>query len=271
MNVWEQPGTIAHSLWNTGKPNCPVYDMHGHMGSYGTIFFQRAEADQMVAHLRRTGVTKLVFSHHHVLHEPTVGNDIAFKACQQFPDELRMYVGINPHFPDNTKRDLAHFDAWQPYAVGIKFLADYHGVPVDSPKYAYALDFANERKLPVLCHTWGGSHNNGADNMLNIAQKYTNVTFFAGHCVFGDWAGAERLVKEAPGNVYLELTAVPGDFALVERLVAAVGSERILFGTDLPWFDEYHAMAGVVTANITEQDKKNILCDNVERILGKNW
>ena len=81
----------------------------------------------------------------------------------------------------------------------------------------------------------------------------------------------ERIVKESNGNVWLELTAIPGEYGRVEQLAAAVGSDRLLYGTDLPWFDEYQAIGGVLSAEITEDDMRNIFYRNAERILGKEW
>ena len=107
--------------------------------------------------------------------------------------------------------------------------------------------------------------------MLEIAQKYPNVKFFMGHCIFGEWDYARRVVTETNNNVWLELTAVPGERGRIEMLVDAVGSERILYGTDLPWFDEFQAIGGVLSAKISEDDMRNILYRNADNILGKGW
>ena len=107
--------------------------------------------------------------------------------------------------------------------------------------------------------------------MLDVVQRYPNVKFFLGHSIFGDWNSAERCVKESSGNVYLELTAIPGERGIVEDLVRRVGSDRLLFGTDMPWFDEYQAVGGIVSADISEDDMRNILYRTAENILGKEW
>ena len=78
-------------------------------------------------------------------------------------------------------------------------------------------------------------------------------------------------MKESHNNVWLELTAIPGDRGIIEKLVDGVGSERILYGTDMPWFDEYQGVGGVLSAKISDEDKLNILSRNPERILGKDF
>lgn len=103
--------------------------------------------------------------------------------------------------------------------------------------------------------------------MLEAAQKYPHAKFLMGHCIFGDWEYARRVVKETAGNVYLELTAIPGENGRIEQLVEDVGSDRILYGTDMPWFDEYQAVGGVLSARISEDDMRNILYRNAQKIL----
>ena len=55
----------------------------------------------------------------------------------------------------------------------------------------------------------------------------------------------------------------------VEKFVAAALGERLLFGTDLPWFDPHHGIGAVLSAEITDQDRHNILHRNAERLLAK--
>ena len=107
--------------------------------------------------------------------------------------------------------------------------------------------------------------------MLDTAQKYPNAKFFMAHAIYNEVEYEKRLITETDGNVWLELTAVPGNFEHVERLVQSVGSEKLLFGTDMPWFDEYQAAGGILSADITENDMRNILYRNVENIFGTNW
>ena len=271
MSFWSEKGSIAEQCWKNGHPDFPVYDMHGHMGGHYAIYFNRCEPAAVVEHMKRAGVKHLVFSHHYALWEPTFRNERVYEMCREFPEHLRFYVAINPHFPDNIKEDLANFDKWKPWTFGLKLLPDYHGTPVTSPAFQYALDFAEERGLPVLIHTWGGSRCDGGDVIYESVQKYSRIKFLLGHSIYGDWENARRCVQESAGNVYLELTSIPGELNTLEMLTELVGSEKLIFGTDMPWFDEYQAVGGVLAADITEDDKRNILYRNVEQIFGKDW
>ena len=270
MSIWEKQGSIAEAFWKNGKADFPVYDMHGHMGSHNAIYMKRCEPDTMAAHLRRIGVKRLLFTHHEVLWG-SMRNAQEYEICRQYPDLYRMYVGINPNFQDNIREDLALYDTWKPFVAGLKFLPSYHLVSVLDKRYEYALKFADERGLPCLFHTWGRCNCCGGPLMLELVQKYNNIKFLLGHSIHGEFDYAERCVKESAGNVYLELTAIPGENGVIERFVESVGSERIFFGTDMPWFDEYQAVGGVVSARVSEDDVRNILYRNAQRLLGKEF
>ena len=263
--IWNAAGTLAEKFWRNGKADIPIYDVHGHMGPHYAIYFKRGQAPEMVAHLNRIGVKRLIFSHHETLWG-TMRNLQAYEICKMFPDTLRMYLSIIPQRQDFIKEDLAMFDQWAPYAVGLKLLPYYHGTDAMDPRYDYALSFANERKLPVLVHTWGEDI-----AIYKAIQKYPDARFFIGHSCYGAWEHAFRCVKDSNNYAWLELTAIPGDRGHIERLVEGVGSEKLLFGTDLPWFDEYQAVGGVLSAKISEEDKRNILYRNVENLFGKDW
>jgi predicted TIM-barrel fold metal-dependent hydrolase len=48
-----------------------------------------------------------------------------------------------------------------------------------------------------------------------------------------------------------------------------VGSDRVVFGTDLPWYDPSYAIGSVLFADITDEDRENILRNTALSILDK--
>ncbi|HUU69030.1 MAG TPA: amidohydrolase family protein [Planctomycetota bacterium] len=258
---------LAAEFWEHGKAaSCPVYDMHGHMGVWHSIYFPRAEAAEMAKSMDAAGVRLLCFAHHASLFAPDIGNAAAVQAVRAFPDHFRAYLSVNPHYPELLSRDLAEFDSLRDVYVGLKFLADYHGVPISDDRYRGAWEFANDRGLPVLSHTWGGSPCNGASEIRKIATRYSRIKLFLGHSLNNRWSEAVDLAREFP-HVYLELTSVLGRRGVLEFFCEKVGSHRLLYGTDLPWFDEHQSVGSVLAAEITEEDRHNILHRNAEKLL----
>ncbi len=87
-----------------------------------------------------------------------------------------------------------------------------------------------------------------------------------GHSGYGEWDRAIGVARDYE-HVYLELTAAYHVNGIIERMVREAGSHKILFGTDLPWFDPHYGIGCVVWAKIADEDRHNILHRNAERLL----
>ena len=258
---------LAREFWEVGKSAaCPIYDLHGHMGVWHSIYFPRADAPEMIRTMDECGVRMLVFSHHMALFCPDLGNRCSVEAVRRYPDRLRAYCAVNPNYPEHLERDLATFADHRDVYVGFKFLADYHGIAISDPRYWPAWEYANERELLILTHTWGGSPFDGAAVVRAMAERYPRVKLLLGHSCHGDWDGAVGLARDFP-NIYLELTALFDDRGILEKFVGEVGSERLLFGTDLPWFDPHQAIGALLSADINDEDRHNICHRNAEKLL----
>lgn len=258
---------LAREFWEHGKSaSCPIYDMHGHMGPFHSIYFPRGEPAGMIGTMDECGVRLLVFSHHLALFAPGVGNAASIEAVRRYPDRLRAYCVINPNYPEQVEADVASFEQHRDVYLGFKFLSDYHGIALTDPRCRPAWEYADRHGLLVLAHTWGGSALDGPAVVRQIAECYGNVRFLLGHSCHGDWDAAIQLAHDFP-NIYLELTAVFDDRGVLEKFVAAGCSERLLFGTDLPWFDPHHAIGALLSADIGDEDRRNVCHRNAERLL----
>ena len=102
--------------------------------------------------------------------------------------------------------------------------------------------------------------------MQAVAERYPDVRLIRGRSCYGAWEEAIALARDFP-NVYLELTAAYHVYGLLEWMCRDAGSEKVLFGTDYPWFDPFVAIGCVVLAHITEDDMRNILWANARRLL----
>lgn len=258
---------LAREFWEVGRAeSCPIYDMHGHMGPWGGIFLPRCTTEQMIGTMDECGVRLLVFSHHEALLVPEIGNRSTLAAARRFPDRLRAYCTINPNYPDLVEAELASFETNRDVYVGFKFHPQLHDVALSDERYRPAWEYADGRRLLLLTHTWGGSPVCGPDQIRKVAERYPNVRLLLGHSVHGDWDAAVALARDFP-NVFLELTALFDDRGVLEKFAAEAGSERMLFGTDLPWFDPHQAVGALLSAHLSDDDLHNIYHRNAEKLL----
>lgn len=262
---------LAAEFWEHGRSeSCPIIDMHGHMDSFAAIYFPRGKTDQMIRTMDECGVRRLVFSHHHSLQVPDLGNAPSVEAVRRYPRRLRAYCVINPNYPDLAARELQRADETRDVFVGIKFLADYHQVAISDDRYRPALEYADSRRLLCLMHTWGGSRFDGEDQVRVLAERYHNLTFLLGHSCHGAWDKAIQLAHDFP-NIYLELTALFDDRGVLEKFCAEAGSKRMLFGTDLPWFDPHQAVGALFSARLSDEEIHDICHRNAEKLLAPLW
>jgi len=246
--------------------DCPIYDLHGHMGPWYGAYFPKADADAIIDAMNRAGVKLLAFCHHAALFSPDIGNPANIEAVRRFPDRLRAYCAINPNWPDIIQKDIGTFDKFEDVYVGFKFLADYHGYPITDSRYKPAWEFADEKELLVLLHTWGGSPYNGPSLIREAAEKYSRAKILLGHSCHGEWDKAVKLALDFP-NVYLDLCAVFDDRGIIEKFVAEAGSGNLVFGTDTPWFDYHYCIGAVLGADISDEDRRNIFYRNARKLL----
>jgi predicted TIM-barrel fold metal-dependent hydrolase len=236
------------------------------MGETASIYFPRAETSAMIGTMDECGVKMLVFSHHLALFSPNHGNQPSIDAVRRYPDRLRAYCVINPNYPEIVQKDIEEFDQYLDVFVGFKFLSDYHQVALTDDRYRPAWEYADQHRLLILMHTWGGSSYDGPQCIRPMAERYPNVKILMGHSCHGEWDKAVQLAKDF-ANVFLELTAIFDDRGVLEKFCNEAGSHKMLFGTDLPWFDPHQAVGALLSARITDEDRHAICHRNAEKLL----
>lgn len=259
--------TLKEEFFARGKlADCPIHDLHGHMGPFFGGLLHDTDPADMVAAMARAGVHLVVFCHHDALFNSSIGNRVNIEAVRRFPDRLRAWCGLNPNFPDVLEQDVASFDTHADVYAGFKMLSDYHLISITDARYASAWTHADQRNLPVLLHTWGGSPYDGPEPIRTVAERYPHAQILLGHSCHGEWDKAIQLAKDFPA-ISLDLCAVMDERGILERFVDELGAERIFFGTDIPWFNHHYYIGAVLGSGISDDDCRKIFYQNARRIL----
>jgi len=244
--------------------SCPVIDMHAHLGPFQGIYFPNPWPEDMIRTMDRCGVRMAVSSSHAALIDTRENIKMA-DIVRKYPERFRAYWVINPNYPERTQTEIAQFSKTEGF-VGFKFLSDYHKYPLDDPRYEPALKYAEEHKSLILMHTWGKSPYDPPALVEKLAVQYPSTVFLMGHSGYGEWEKAIQVARDHP-NVYLELTAAYAVNAVIDWMVKEAGSHKIVFGTDLPWFDPHYGIGCVLFSRITDKDRHMILHRNAERLM----
>ena len=191
---------------------------------------------------------------------PLIGIDLL-----QAPSEMELEIerGVREHGAKGLKL----------HPVSNRFLPDDRGLWAAYSKAA-------ETAVPILFHS-GGAELAGytqADyarprNFGPVLQAFPKLTIVLAHLGNPFLDESEELARNHD-NVYFDASAIISltetesglsDVELV-RLIHRIGVDRVLFGSDWPWFSPQPGIERIKNLDITEEEKQNILGRNATRI-----
>jgi len=148
---------------------------------------------------------------------------------------------------------------------GLKLLAARR---CNDPSVDPFIEAAVELAVPILQHAWLKSTGNEPNestpqDVAEKARKYPDATIIMAH-IAGNWEIGAQVVRDC-GNVMVDTCGTICDAGMIERTVELLGAERIVYGSDN--CDFAGQVNKILAAEITEEEKKMILADNVERVM----
>ena len=244
-----------------------IMDCHAHGGYWNTQHIPGNMPEDMIRSMDWIGVDMAMISSQAAIASSNGwGNDITVGMTLKYPDRFYGYVVINPHYPESHKEEIERCFVF-PGMKGLKIHPNTHGVPPDHYNYQLCYETANERRCPMLIHTWG------RDSVVKVgqmAERYPNARLIMGH-----YGGPEKgAMSEAVNvvnkheNVYADITISYMYEGNLEWLVKEAGAKKVLYGTDLPFIDARPNFGRVALAEISDEDKTDIFGRNMKRILG---
>jgi len=240
-----------------------IIDMHGHLGRYQFAIPDLSPAG-LVAAMDRIGVRTIVCSHMSCMQgDFRRGNRQVLEAMRAYPGRLKGYVTLWPSDQQQVAAEMHR--CLKDGFVGLK-LHSINGFPYTDAAYGPALAMADERRMPVLLHTWGGGE--VISQVRTLAAEYPEIALLLAH------AGADKpgvyvsLAREFE-SVYLDPCMSAAPRGLIARLVAEAGAEKVVWGSDAVFLNMAQQIGRVLGADIPDQDKSKLLSENAKRLLGR--
>jgi len=246
-----------------------IIDAHTHMGRWQNFNTPMHTAEEMVRLMDRAGIRSCISAAHSSIGPDfRYGNDMVLAAMRQFPGRVFGFCCVNPNYPpEETREELNRcFDQGM---IAIKFHPGCHKYRADGEGYRPAWEFAEERGLCVLSHTWLGDPNCGPMIFRQPALDYPSAKIILGHTAYG-YEGARiccEMAAELP-NVYLDIACSLLAVGLIERMVDGAGAERVLFGTDLPFLDCRPPIGRLAFSKLDDTQLALVLGGNASRLFG---
>ena len=185
-----------------------------------------------------------------------------FEALAKSPHSKKIWGYYWPH-PKEV--DFEFVSTWP--VAGVKFHPSISQTKIDSAPDV--LRVARNNGLPLLVHC-GRNAMSRIQYLLTARRMEPDVTFIAAH--LGGLANELILAAldqidslESLDNLYLDTSGCMNP-KILKRAIETVGVERILWGTDTPFFDHDVSRIVLERTDLNESDVQRILFDNVADI-----
>ncbi len=238
-----------------------ICDAHVHLGKSGpwqpfinpTIY-----VDKLISLFDKYNVERAI-----VFPNPNVGdkypemNDYIAECVKKYPKRLVGFGRVDPRREDAIKELKRIKDSLG--LNGLKLHPFVECFRPDHPFFNKFFEKTNELQLPILFHSGDGFSSPGL--ILKIAKRHPKLPIILGHLK----ESAINALKECK-NIYVETSGTLPDFI---ELAVGIDEDRVLFGSDAPYYRYPTQIAIVEAAEISKKCKKKILYENFQRFISQ--
>lgn len=251
-----------------------LIDSHLHLGYVAGFNLLNVSDDMIISIEKKTGIKKAICAHHAELATVDLGTDIFLKALEKYKDFLYGYIVFNPnHGAEELKKIKKYIN--HENIVGVKIHPSWHLCLPNDAKYYDFWKYAEENNIIVMTHSWNPNVANKSQkysdpfNFEKVIKEFKNIRIILAHIGGrGDYLYKVIDLLEKHSNLYADFSGDVLEPFIIEEYVKRVGSERLLFGTDMPWTDARYHLINILHAGISEKDRVKILGLNASRLFG---
>jgi predicted TIM-barrel fold metal-dependent hydrolase len=204
-------------------------------------------------------------------------NDQVYNGVRQYP---RRFVGqftFNPLYQRESMEEIRR--SVDRGMVGTRV---YHQVKINDPLFYPLIEKFIELKMILFVH---GESQLGVggyrmkydarkspsistpEDFVDVARRYPEAMFQFPHIGGGgDWEYMCKAFKPYP-NIYVDVGGSNNQQHMIDFAVENLSEDRLFFGTDNSF---YQAIGKVLSAKLTESQKKKIFFDNYNKVLKKS-
>ena len=246
-----------------------IIDGHGHIGTYSKFYRIRTQTvGETIEAMDAAGVEKLVASHLESLsYDPAGGNRRLKAAVQGHPQRFIPFFNVHPRYESEAAEEInkcAGDWGWR----GLKLHPQYHVYPANSYQVKKVIERAARYHCVVLYHS--GDSDVGSlcspSRIADVAKEFPETTIIMGHMGVTDWPEAIEVAR-LYGNIILDTTSCIINYGVVEYAVKYVGKERLIWGSDFPFYPFQLGLSKILDSELDEESKLFILGKNIQRIM----
>ena len=186
------------------------------------------------------------------------------------------FINLDPLMDENTMTAEILDKVNNQGAKGIKLHPAVQRFFPNDRRLWPAYQTAQQLSLPVICHagTFATPIQYAQPRNFNeVLASFPNLTLVMAHLGMGFFDEVTSLARTYPSLQFdccaiigtTEAAGGPSDAALT-TLIRETGVERVMFGSDFPWFDPAASIERLLSLDFSEQEKRLLLAENAIRI-----
>jgi len=244
-----------------------VCDAHVHVGEYFGGIDQSFPFNLLFRIMKKFKIDKVLVSPGEV--NPEVENA---RIIRETMKNKRIY-GLIRTTPDNYIKQkylkkLEKLFETNDKIVGLKINPSTERYQIVNPIYVNALELLNDHNLVLLVHCGRWTEMSGWHHVIPLAKRYRNINIIMAHMggTHPDLAFPAIDAAQPLRNVFMD-TSQTRQPVVLRRGIEKLGSNRILFGSDMPWGDYLQNIVGVLQLEENEDCLTEVLRENFRRLI----
>lgn len=253
-------------------PELRILDAHAHLGEgeQGGAYIRTLPVEESLRLSRKTGIDAIVASSLKALYgNVTGGNDRMMEFTRAYPGSVYASIFYDPHYHAQCIAQLEQYRR-EPGFVGVKIHPRDTMTSIKSRDYDGLYEYCAERGILVACHTWETEPANNPADFEPVLEHYPELHLQLCH-MGGTYRGCIDSLRLANRfqHVCLDINGSLYSQIWLENLVREAPMERFVFGTDQTFNDPRIMVGRVLLSDLDDTEKRMLLCENFERIVGR--
>jgi predicted TIM-barrel fold metal-dependent hydrolase len=252
-----------------------IIDLHTYLGISSTLQVG-GSAENVLRILDNNGIDQAIISPIPGYEDPNgvqdsvAQNDNIAAALKRWPDRFPRGFGVVE--PRHGKAALPEVDRilGELGLVGLMFHNDFNGMTLDSPAMFNILERASRHKNVIIqAHVTHMTVLEPHFMLGKLAKAFPEITFIAAH-PFMDMTALQAAIELGRNhpNIYFDTCISLHHLSPMEKAVAGIGEDRIMFGSDCPYFEFCFDIGKIEHAVLSDEVKNKIFSGNAARLFG---
>jgi predicted TIM-barrel fold metal-dependent hydrolase len=196
--------------------------------------------------------------------DPKPENTLAAAAAKKYPDRMVAVGMVNPRFGDDAIAEMRRC-VRQLGCRAIKMRPDSSATAANAPVMRGIAEEARALGVPLLVHT-GRTHWAHPLAVGDLAKDHPKTQIVMQHMFDIHGKYALKAAVECP-NLILETSGCLG-VPFIREVVETIGSERVMFGSDIPALSLGLEIEKIRRAKLARKDEENVFYGTAARLWG---